>query len=134
MSGDSAHSNHGRFAAAINCMDGRTQLPVIEWLKRECAVDYVDSITEPGPVRILAEASDAVALESIRRRLSISVTKHGSTRVGIVAHADCAGNPTDKETQLRQLHLAARTVVSLGLGVQVYLLGLGESWQVERIG
>jgi hypothetical protein len=39
----------GRFAAAINCMDGRAQLPVIEWLKRECGVDYVDTITEPGP-------------------------------------------------------------------------------------
>ncbi len=123
-----------RFATAINCMDGRTQLPAIEWMKREHQVDYVDTITEPGPVRILAAATDAAALESIKRRLSISVTKHGSTRVAVVAHADCAGNPVDKETQLRQLRVAAATVLSWDMGVQLNLLWLGDDWRVERIG
>ena len=126
--------SNGRFAAAINCMDGRTQLPVIEWMKRQYGVDYVDTITEPGPVRILAEATDAPALESIRRRLSISATRHGSTRVAIVAHADCAGNPVGKETQLNQLHAAAATVLSWGMGTSVDLLWLGDDWQVERVG
>jgi hypothetical protein len=122
-----------KFATAINCMDGRTQLPVHTWLKRTHAVDYVDVITEPGPVRILADATDAAALESIKRRLSISVTRHGSTRVAIVAHADCAGNPVDKETQFRQLHMAATSVLSWGFGVQLNLLWLGNDWQVERV-
>jgi carbonic anhydrase len=124
----------GRFATAINCMDGRTQLPVIEWLKREHAADYVDTVTEPGPVRILAEAADAAALGSIRRRVEISVRKHGSSRVAIVAHADCAGNPASREEQLGQLRLAAATVRSWGMDVQLDLLWLGEDWQVERIG
>ena len=115
-------------------MDGRTQLPVIEWMKREHEVDYVDTITEPGPVRILAEAADAPALESIRRRLTISVTKHGSRRVAIVAHSDCAGNPVDKDMQLSQLRAAAATVLSWGIGVQVDRLWLGENWRVERVG
>jgi hypothetical protein len=122
------------FAVAINCMDGRTQLPVIEWVKREHKVDYVDTITEPGPVRILAAATDAAALESIKRRLDISVNKHGSTNVAIVAHTDCAGNPVDKDTQLGQLHTAAATVRSWGFGVQLDLLWLGDNWQVERVG
>jgi hypothetical protein len=126
--------SNGRFAAAINCMDGRTQLPVIEWVKRECGVDYVDSITEPGPVRILAEATDAPGLESIRRRLTISVTKHGSSRVAIVAHTDCAGNPVDKQVQLSQLRAAAATVLSWGMGVRLDLLWLGDDFQVERVG
>jgi hypothetical protein len=124
----------GRFAAAINCMDGRTQSPVIEWMKLEYGVDYVDTITEPGPVRILAEAADATALESIRRRLTISVTRHGSSRVAIVAHTDCAGNPVDKQTQVSQLRAAAATVLSWSMGVQVDMLWLGESWCVERVG
>lgn len=126
--------SNGRFATTINCMDGRTQLPVLEWAKREYGVDYVDSITEPGPVRILAEATDAPALESIRRRLNISFTKHGSTRVAIVAHTDCAGNPVDKHTQLNQLRSAAATVLSWGMEVQVELLWLGDDWRVERVG
>jgi hypothetical protein len=124
----------GRFAAVINCMDGRTQLPVIEWMKREHGVDYIDSITEPGPVRILAEGTDADTLESIRRRLTISVTRHGTSRVAIVAHTDCAGNPVDKQTQLSQLRLAAAMVLSWGMDVQVDMLWLGEGWCVERVG
>ena len=124
----------GRFAAVINCMDGRTQTPVSEWAKREYGVDYVDSITEPGPVRILAEGTDTTAIESIRRRLTISVGKHGSSRVAIVAHADCAGNPVDKEMQWGQLRAAAAAVLSWSLGVQVDLLWLGESWRVDRVG
>lgn len=126
--------SHVTFATAINCMDGRTQVPVIEWMKREHGIDYVDSITEPGPVRILAEAADAPALESIRRRLDISVTRHGSTRVAIVAHADCAGNPVDKEIQLIQLRAAAATVLSWDMDVRLDLLWLGDDWRVERVG
>ncbi len=45
----------GIFATAINCMDGRVQIPAIEWLKRRHQIDYVDMITEPGPNKILSE-------------------------------------------------------------------------------
>jgi len=124
----------GKFATVINCMDGRTQLPVIEWAKREYGVNYVDTITEPGPVRVLAESSDNISLESIRRRVDISVRRHGSSRVAIVAHADCAGNPVDKETQLTQLRAAGATILSWGMDVQVDRLWLDEAWRVERIG
>ena len=126
--------SRGTFATVINCMDGRTQLPVIEWVKRECGVDYVDCITEPGPVRILGEATDAAAIESIKRRVDISVQKHSSSRVAIVAHADCAGNPADKETQLNQLRAAAATVLTWGMDVHLDLLWLGDDWVVERVG
>ena len=124
----------GKFATVINCMDGRTQLPVIEWAKREYGVAYVDTITEPGPVRILAEAKDPQALESVRRRLDISAKKHGSSRVAIVAHTDCAGNPVDKDKQLSQLRAAAATVLSWNSGIQVDMLWLGEDWRAERVG
>ncbi|MBC7345036.1 MAG: hypothetical protein H5U03_06435, partial [Clostridia bacterium] len=90
---------HG-FAATINCMDGRTQLPVINYVKDKYGVDYVDVITEPGPNKLLAERGDEALLASIRRRLEISVLKHGSRHVVIVGHHDCAGNPVEKETQL----------------------------------
>ena len=103
-------------------------------MKREHGVDYVDSITEPGPVRILADAADTAALESIRRRLGISVTRHGTTRVAIVAHADCAGNPADKQTQMSQLHAAAAAVLSWNMDVRLDLLWIGADWKVERVG
>jgi hypothetical protein len=124
---------HGSFVTAINCMDGRTQLPVNEWLRRRHNVDYVDTITEPGPVTILAAATDAAAIAGLRRRVAISVEKHGSRAVAIVAHDDCAGNPRPKPEQIEQLRLAAGTVDAWGFGVAVELLWVGDDWQVELV-
>ena len=43
-----------KFAAVINCMDGRAQKPVIGYLERKLKVDHVDMITEAGPDKILS--------------------------------------------------------------------------------
>jgi len=123
--------SQARFATAINCMDGRTQLPVIEWMKKEFGVEYVDSITEPGPVRILAEPAEVA--ESIRQRVRISVERHGSKAVALVAHHDCAGNPVDRKTQLAQLRAAIETVCGWGFPVEVVGLWVGEDWGVQRV-
>ena len=39
--------SNASFACAVNCMDGRTQEPVIKYLKQRLHVDYVDAVTEP---------------------------------------------------------------------------------------
>lgn len=114
-----------KFGTAINCMDGRVQIPVVEWLKKQYGVDYVDMITEPGPERLLAEDKDRISIESIRKRLEISVIRHNSNVVAIVGHQDCAGNLADKETQLRQISNAIKTVQSWNLRVQIIGLWVG---------
>jgi hypothetical protein len=43
-----------KFVTCINCIDGRTQLPVIEFLRRKYDVDFVDLITIPGADGVLA--------------------------------------------------------------------------------
>jgi len=126
-------AHDGTFGTVINCMDGRVQLPVIEWMKQNHHVNYVDSITEPGPVRILGEDKEAAALASIRRRLDISVAKHGSKVVAIVAHHDCAGNPVSKEQQLKQLVEAIRTVRAWGYSVLLLGLWADEHWTVHPV-
>ena len=122
-----------RFATAINCMDGRIQIPVIEWLKRQCDVDYVDMITEPGPERLLSEGKDKVAIESIQKRLEISVTRHNSKLVAIMGHHDCAGNPVDRETKLEQIFTAVKTVESWNFNVRVIGLWVDENWEVHQL-
>jgi carbonic anhydrase len=87
----------GVFATAINCMDGRVQGPVTEWIKKRYSVDFVDVITEPGPNNILARNLEKSSVESIKKRVEISVRKHGSKLVAIVGHHDCAGNPAEKD-------------------------------------
>ncbi len=121
------------FATAINCMDGRTQLPVIEWMLKEQHVEHVDMVTEAGPNRILAENNDALLINSIRNRVELSVNKHGSKLIAIVGHHDCAGNPADKDEQLRQLQAAARLVQKWGLQAKLVLLWVNEDWRVSAV-
>lgn len=99
-----------KFTTAINCMDGRVQIPVNEYLKRRYGVDYIDTIIEPCPNMILAEKKDQATIDSIRRWLEISITKHGSKLVAIAGHHDCAGNPVGKKTQDRHTLAAIETV------------------------
>lgn len=123
----------GKFATAINCMDGRTQLAVIDYMKNRFGVDYVDVITEPGPIKALAENSNIATLDSIKRRMDISVNGHGSKAVAIVCHHDCAGNPVDKATQLKQLETAVDTVASWNFDIEFVKMWIGEDWQIKVI-
>ena len=125
--------SHKKFATAINCMDGRVQIPIIEWLKKEYGVDFVDMITEPGPNKILAENKDILVLSSIKRRVEISIKKHFSKLIAVAGHDDCAGNPIDKETQIKQVLTAIETVKSWGFNVQVIGLWIDENWKVHRV-
>jgi carbonic anhydrase len=121
------------FCTAINCMDGRTQLPVHEFLRHKLGVEYVDTVTEPGPIKILAEQPDSETARSILRRVDISVNKHGSKCVGVVAHYDCTGNPADEATQREQLDLAVRFVAAHHPTVRVLGLWVDATWSVAQV-
>jgi carbonic anhydrase len=171
----------GTFATAINCMDGRTQEPIITYMKQGYKVDYVDMINEPGPVKALAENTnfdilkkladielqvsrikadskkkfeqamnvvtfaevgehetagnlvDVAILESIQKRMNISVNLHGSKVVAVVAHHDCAGNPVAKEKQIEQLNASVKTLKSWGFAVEYIKLWVDNNWRVQLI-
>ncbi|KUK11126.1 MAG: hypothetical protein XD50_0571 [Clostridia bacterium 41_269] len=122
-----------KFAVAVNCMDGRVQVPVINFLKEKYGVDYVDMITEPGPDKILAENRSSSAADSIRKRVEISITKHFSKLIAVVAHYDCAGNPVDREIHIKHLHAAVETVKSWGFDADVIGLWVDDKWQVHEV-
>ncbi|MFN3134226.1 MAG: carbonic anhydrase [Candidatus Kryptonium sp.] len=125
--------NAKKFATAINCIDGRTQIPVIEWLKKEYKIDYVDMITEPGPNKILSENKDSFTIQAIRRKVEISLTKHNSKIIAITGHHDCAANPVDRETHLKQILSAVETIKMWNLGVDVIGLWVDENWEVHKV-
>ena len=91
------------FCTAINCMDGRVQLPVIRYLQDRFHVLYVDSITEPGPNLVLAKRTDEGLVQSVLERINISVQKHSSVGIALVGHHDCAGNPATRDEQEQHL-------------------------------
>lgn len=122
-----------KFATAINCMDGRVQIPVIEYLKSNYGINYVDMITEPGPNKILAENEEKNSIDSIKRRVKFSIEAHKSRLIAIVGHYDCAGNPKDKETQIQHIFAAIETLEVWDLDVQNIGLWVDENWKVDRV-
>ena len=91
------------FACVINCMDGRVQDAVKNYMKDNYGVDFVDMVTEPGPNKILAENQDTVIIENIKKRVGISVEHHGAKVVAVDGHFGCAGNPTEKNKDMRKI-------------------------------
>jgi carbonic anhydrase len=123
----------GVFATAINCMDGRVQGPVTEWMKKKYSVDFVDVITEPGPNNILARNLEKSSVESIKKRVEISVTRHGSKLVAIAGHHDCAGNPAEKDFQVKHILNAMETVRSWEFDVELIGLWVDLNWEVYEV-
>lgn len=121
------------FCTAINCMDGRTQLSVINYLQKRLEAIHVDMITEPGPNKILAEGIDAVAVGAIQRRIDISLEKHGSKNIAIVGHEDCGGNPSEKLVQFEQLRAARRFLKETYPNIQAIALWVDLKGNVEEL-
>jgi len=123
-----------KFACAINCMDGRVQDAVKNYMQKTYGVDYVDVVTEPGPNKVICECCDKSITENIKKRVGISVNGHGSKVVAIVGHPGCAGNPAEKPEQIEQLKKCKETVEGFGLPAEVILLWVNDDWTtVEKI-
>jgi len=121
------------FCTTINCIDGRSQLPVITYLKERFSVLYVDSITEPGPVAILSDPEDSEKRKSILERVSISIDAHQSTGISIVAHHDCAGNPKSEKVQLEQLRESFEFLRKCYPDMEIVGLFVDEEWAVREV-
>jgi len=122
----------GIFGTAINCIDGRAQSPVADWVKIHYHVDYVDMITEPGPEAPLAHGDGAI-IEAIKRKVVVSATAHHSGVVAVAAHHGCAGNPVSKEEHIAQVRSAMQVVASWGLPVHIVGLWVNEYGWIEHI-
>ena len=90
-------------------------------------------ITKPGPNKILSENKDKNSIESIKGSVKISVEAHKSRLIAVVGHHDCAGNPTDKETQIQHILSAVKTVTVWDFDVRIIGLWVDENWMVCRI-
>ncbi len=119
-----------KFGCAVNCMDGRTQVPVIGWMKTNFGVDFVDMITEPGIVRLFENDEK---FQEIVEKIKISAEKHGSEVIAVVAHHDCAGNPVGKDKQVEQLLNAVQKLKRVFRNARIFGLWVNENWEVEVV-
>lgn len=120
------------FCTAVNCMDGRVQLPVIAYLMNRYEVLYVDQVTEPGPIASLACPGDPEIAASILRRVAVSVDRHGSRVVAVVGHCDCTGNQLDETGQREQIREAVERIAGRFPGVEVVGLWVDCDWSVSE--
>ncbi len=127
------NANSARFATVINCIDGRTQLPVINYMKTKYSVDFVDVITEPSPVKMIAQSISAFQIFSIQQRLMFSQEKHGSQHLAVVAHHDCAANPVERDKQVEQLRQSLDYIRLWFFKGSVIGLWVNENWEPEEV-
>ncbi|MDO9046005.1 MAG: hypothetical protein Q7U35_12005 [Methanobacteriaceae archaeon] len=120
-----------RFAVCLNCMDGRVHLPVIQWIKENYEVDYVDLITEPGMDGVLADLN--LDIKNIVTKLEISVDKHGSQYIFIGGHYDCLGHPVDNETHKKDVMVAVERIKKLKGSCKIIGLWISEKFSVKKI-
>jgi len=121
-----------KFVTCLNCMDGRVQLPVIYWIKENYGVDYVDMITEAGMDGVLAD-ENYKNVDSLIKKIEISLEKHNSRIVFVVGHHDCGGNPVDDKTHKNQICMAVEKVKGWKPSIQIVGLWVSKEWTVEKI-
>lgn len=122
-----------KFCTAINCMDGRIQTAVVDYLKKRFDAPYVDNITEAGPNLVLAERTNRHLVDSILGRVKISVELHGSVGIAVVGHHDCARNPARKSEQLEHIKQAIEFLERQYGNLEVIGLWVNEKWEVEEV-
>lgn len=122
----------GTFVTAVNCMDGRVQEPVLDWLKEQYQADYVDMVTEAGPNKVLLEG-DHEAVQALKSKIEVSLNAHGSRVIAIAGHYDCAGNPVDKREKWEQTRRSVSHLQDWYPDAEVIGLWVNENWQVESV-
>ena len=119
-----------RRVTCLNCMDGRVQLPVLTWIKSNYPVDFVDIITEAGIDGVLAKQDD---INEILRSIAVSVNVNKSTRLFIVGHHDCRGNPVERDTHHAQIREAVLRLQSHWPKQEIDGLWVNNTWNVELV-
>jgi len=120
----------GKFATSVSCMDGRIQIPLTNWIKENFSVDYVDTITEPGIDKLVADNTD---LESIKIKVGISINKHESELIVVSGHYDCAGNPVSNEEHITQIKKGIEVISSWNLGVKIVGVWVDDTWKINTV-
>jgi len=123
-----------KFVTAINCMDGRTQEPVVKYLKNKYDCSFVDMITEAGPNKILAEGREKACIFSIKRRVEISVFRHKSQAIAVIGHFNCARNPAGEAEQKKHTLKAIENIKKWKLPVKEIIgLWADRKFRIRRI-
>ena len=122
-----------RFSTCINCIDGRTHEPIINFIKKELRVKYVDMVTEPGPDMILAQNKERSIIAHIKRKVKLSIERNKSGAVILVGHYDCKANPISAKEHLEQIKRSVENIRKWNLGVPVCGVWIDKNFKAKRV-
>jgi hypothetical protein len=111
-------------------MDGRVQLPVLQWIKDNYQVDFVDVITEAGMDNVLSNQED---VSEVLRSISISVDINRSNRLFVVGHYDCRGNPVEEPVHRQEISSAVKRLKGHWPALEIIGLWVNKYWAVEMV-
>lgn len=120
-----------KFATCLNCIDGRVQIPVINWITNNYEIDYVDMVTEAGMDGLLADNSFNPV--HVLHKLALSIGNHNSKTIFIVGHYDCAANPVDEDLHKEQIKKAVQRIKNYTLSCEIIGLWVNENFEVDKI-
>ena len=124
------------FFTSVGCMDGRVQTPVSEYGKKKFGVLFADTVTEAGLVGLLANNPSPELLESIKKKILISIEKHHSKGILVHGHEECAGNPVEDNIHKENVLKAAVVLGSMVSGVEIvplFVVKKNGLWVAEEI-
>ncbi|MDH3492091.1 MAG: hypothetical protein OEM82_00955 [Acidobacteriota bacterium] len=120
------------FGCAIDCIDGRAQMPVIEWVKFHGSVQYVDMITEPGADGCLAR-EDSKITNRIHHTTQVAIRAHNPSIIAVCGHFDCVANPVSNEEHIADIKKSAGIVGHWVPEIRVVGLFVNEFGSIDLI-
>ena len=121
------------FATAINCMDGRVQKCVHDYVSNKSDAEFVDAITLAGPSKVISEDKLKGVIADLKYRLDISINIHGSSYCVVAGHHDCAGVVEDDETHKEYIKQACMQVLTWYPNVMIEAIWVNDKFEVEVI-
>lgn len=120
----------GKFATALNCIDGRFQEPLIKFAQEKLKIDFLDLITEPGIDGIFAKKNKK-ELKKIKEKILISIKAHHSRNIILAGHAQCAKNPVSEREHKDQIIKGVKIIKSWKLNCKVFGVWMNENFEIE---
>jgi carbonic anhydrase len=124
------------FFTSVGCMDGRVQAPIAAYGQKLYSVLYPDTITEAGLVGVLANNPSQELLNTIKKKVLISVEKHHSRGIVVHGHQKCAGNPVEDDQHKEETIKAAEIISQMAPDIEVkavFVVKNDSSWVVEEL-
>jgi len=112
-------------------MDGRVQIPVIEWIRAETGAEHVDMITEPGVDGVVA--NDTHDISQLVSKIKLSIEANNASAVFIAGHHDCKGNPVDDETHKIHIKASVERIKKEIAGPPVRGLWVDQDWNTNPL-